>query len=94
MVMDNFDNQSSTSYLFNEEDLQKYEEDIQLRINEIWTETQEKQELIQNEYQDEVESIIEDLMEMKFEKMGEVKFMYKKLLDDPEKVKERDDELK
>lgn len=90
---DNFDNQSSTSYLFNEDELVKYEEDIQLRINEIWTETQNKQELIQNEFQDSLENIIEECASLKFEKMAEIKFMYKKFNDDPEKQKERDQEI-
>lgn len=30
---------------------------------------------------------------MKFERMAEIKFMYKKLLDDPDQVKERDLEI-
>ena len=37
-----------------------------------------------------MEQIIEDVASMKFEKMAEIKFMYKKLLDDPDQVKERD----
>lgn len=92
-IPDNFDQQSSTSYLFNEDELAKYEEDIQVRINEIWTETQVKTELIQNEYQNNLEQIIEDQTSMKFERMAEIKFMYKKFQDDPEKMKERDQEL-
>jgi hypothetical protein len=57
--------------------LAKYEEDIQVKINEIWTTTQTKQELIQNEYQNSLEQIIEDCASMKFEKMGEIKVMFK-----------------
>ena len=37
-----FDNQSNASYFFNEEDLSNYEEHVQLKVNEIWTNTQTK----------------------------------------------------
>lgn len=40
-----------------------------------------------------MEKIIEDFASMKFEKMAEIKFMYKKFNDDPEMQKERDQEI-
>ena len=78
MILDNFENQSNaTSFFFNEEELQNYEEHIQQRINDVWNSVQQKQENLQNEYQEEVESIIEETAQIKFEKMAEIKFLYK-----------------
>lgn len=43
MVNDNFDVQSSTtSYVFNDDEMEKYEEHIQQKINDIWHEIQNK----------------------------------------------------
>ena len=40
-----------------------------------------------------METIIEDCAGLKFEKMAEIKFMFKKHQDDPEMMKERDGEI-
>ena len=38
MILDNFDAQSNaTSFFFNEEEMQNYEEHIQQRINDVWS---------------------------------------------------------
>ena len=47
---DKFETGSSLSYFFNEEEMANYEENIQQKINEVWQETQEKLETIQNDY--------------------------------------------
>jgi hypothetical protein len=44
--VDNFDTQSNASYFFNEEELANHEEHIQQKINDIWNETQVKQEKV------------------------------------------------
>lgn len=53
--LDNFDLQSQVSHLFAEEELQQYEESIQAQINEIWVGIQQKQDKIQNDFQNELE---------------------------------------
>ena len=40
--LDNFDCQSGISHMFNEEELQQYEESIQEKINEVWVKIQKK----------------------------------------------------
>lgn len=52
---------------------------------------QQKQEQLQNDHQTEVESIIEECAQIKFEKMAEIKFMYKNC--EADKIKQRDGEL-
>lgn len=37
-INNNFDSQSQASYFFNEDELANYEENIQQKINDIWTE--------------------------------------------------------
>lgn len=41
--------------MFAEEELQQYEESIQAQINEIWVGIQQKQDKIQNDFQNELE---------------------------------------
>lgn len=53
---------------------------------------QKKQDQIQNDFQNKLEQIIEDCAQLKYEKIAEVKFMYKKE-EDPEKIAERDKEI-
>jgi hypothetical protein len=57
--------------------MQNYEEHVQKRINEIWTKIQQKQEDLLNEFQNELEQIIEDCAMIKYEKMAIIKFTYK-----------------
>lgn len=85
------DTQSNASYVFNEEDLQNYEEHIQEKINEVWQENQREQEQVQNDYQQELETIIEECAQIKYEKMAEIKIMFKNC--GPERGDERDKEL-
>lgn len=77
-INNNFDTQSNASYFFNEEEMQNYEENIQQKINDIWTYVQQQQDHLQNAFQAELEDIIEDCAGIKFERMAEIKFMYKK----------------
>lgn len=58
--------------------MQNYEENIQQKINDIWTYVQQQQDHLQNAFQAELEDIIEDCAGIKFERMAEIKFMYKK----------------
>ena len=52
---------------------------------------EQKQEVLQKEYQNELELIIEEVTVLKFEKLAEVKIMYKHIdTSDQEKVQERD----
>ena len=46
---------------------------------------------MQGEYQQELETIIEECAQIKFEKMAEIKIMFKNC--GPEKAEERDKEL-
>lgn len=47
---DNYDTQSNASYFFNEEELANHEEHIQQKINEIWNETQQQVDNLQNDF--------------------------------------------
>ena len=80
---------SSGSYFFDEAELEKYEENIQTKINEIWANIQSKQDDLQNDFQTELESIYEECASLKFEKIAEIKFMYKNQTD-PDKVIEKE----
>ena len=44
--LDNFDLQSANSHIFNEEELQQYEDHIKEKINEVWNNIQKKQDQI------------------------------------------------
>ena len=90
-INNTFETQSNASYFFNEEEMQNYEENIQQKINDIWTSVQQKQDQLQNDFQTELEDIIEDCAGIKFEKMAEIKFMYKKC--DESEFAARDAEL-
>ena len=58
----NFDIQSrSSTYVFDENKMQKFEEDIQQKIQEIWQQIEAKQEQLQAQYQEELETIIEEV---------------------------------
>jgi len=57
--------------------LANHEENIQQKINDIWNETQQNVEKIQNDFQNELEEIIEECAQTKFEKMAEIKLMFK-----------------
>mmetsp|Transcript_14285 Transcript_14285/g.24316 ORF Transcript_14285/g.24316 Transcript_14285/m.24316 type:complete len:87 (-) Transcript_14285:547-807(-) len=71
--------------------MQNYEEHIQQKINEVWTDIQQKQDKLQNDFQGQLEEIIEECAQIKFEKMAEIKFAFKNC--DPSKVAERDQQL-
>lgn len=47
-----------------------------MRIQAVWTEFEEKQEELQKGYQDQLEDIITDLTQSKFEKLAEIKAQY------------------
>lgn len=48
-------------------------------------------ETVQNDFQNELEEIIEECAQIKFEKMAEIKLMFKNC--PPEQISERDKEL-
>ena len=87
--LDNFETQSHGSIFFNQEDMNNYEECIQDKINDIWNSIQEQQEQVQTEFQDEYERIIEEAAQMKFEKIAEIKLMFKDCTSDMESERER-----
>ena len=45
-TLDNFDLQSQVSHVFAEEELAQYEENVQIKINEIWSSIQARQDKI------------------------------------------------
>mmetsp|Transcript_2357 Transcript_2357/g.3567 ORF Transcript_2357/g.3567 Transcript_2357/m.3567 type:complete len:83 (+) Transcript_2357:1070-1318(+) len=71
--------------------MQQYEDLIQTKINDVWTNIQERLDQLQTDYQDEVEEIIEDCAQLKFEKMAEIKIMYKNCPE--EEIADRDKEI-
>ena len=74
--------------------MQKFEEDIQLKIQEIWQQIEVKQEQLQVQYQEKLETIIEEVTQIKFEKLAEIKIMYKSAdPNDQEKMQEKNDEI-
>lgn len=65
------------------------------KIKDLWSSMEQQNKDIQIEYQKELERIIEENAEAKFEQLAEIKVMYKKTdPSDTEKLKERDDEIK
>ena len=84
------DAQSSGSYFFNDDDLQNYEQHIQQQINDIWNDCQKKQEQLQNNFQVELEEIIEECAGIKYEKMSDIKLLYKNCSEDQIPAKERE----
>ena len=74
----NFDIQSkSSAYFLNDDELQEFEEKFQQRIQEVWTTIEQKQDTLQKDYQTKLEQIYEDVTQIKFEKIAEVKLAYK-----------------
>lgn len=47
-----------------------------MRVQTVWTEFEERQEELQKEYQDQLEDIITELTQMKFERLAEIKAQY------------------
>lgn len=55
----------------------------------MWTDIQVKQDQIQLDFQGQLETIIEECAQLKFEKISQIKLQFKKE-DDEEKLAERD----
>lgn len=83
----NFDIQSKSSAWFNEDELQQFEEKFQQRVQEVWATIEQKQDTLQKDYQATLEQIYEDVTQIKFEKIGEVKLAYKDIDKDQDKAK-------
>lgn len=73
----NFDIQSKSSAFLIEDELQEFEEKFQQRIQEAWAAIERKQDALQRDYQAKLEQIYEDVTQIKFEKIAEVKLAYK-----------------
>lgn len=83
----NFDAHSkSSAYFMNEDEIQEYEEKMQKKIQEMWASMDQKTEELQKEYQDQLEQIIEEVAQQKFERIAEVKIMYKGRTDEESKA--------
>mmetsp|Transcript_35869 Transcript_35869/g.55037 ORF Transcript_35869/g.55037 Transcript_35869/m.55037 type:complete len:185 (+) Transcript_35869:1454-2008(+) len=61
----------------NEDEKADYEEKIQARIGEVWQKMEVKQEVFQKEYEEALGLVIEDVAQTKFERLAELKIMYK-----------------
>ena len=70
----------------NEDEIQEYEEKMQKKIQEVWASMDQKTEILQKEYQDQLETIIEEVAQQKFERIAEVKVMYKGRTDEESKT--------
>lgn len=93
----NFDIQSKSSAFFmNEDELQEFEEKFQRRIQEVWSTIEQKQDTLQKDYQSKLEQIYEDVTQIKFERIAEVKHAYKDIDQerDTEKAEEMEQEIK
>ena len=65
------------------------------KIKDLWSSMEQQNKDIQIQYQKDLERIIEENAESKYEQLAEIKIMYKKTdPSDTEKLKERDDEIK
>lgn len=74
----NFDIQSkSSAYFLNEEDMQDYEEKIQARIATLMTQIDEKTETLQKDFQAQRDEIMEEIAELKYGRMAEVRAEFK-----------------
>lgn len=92
----NFDIQSkSSAYFLNDDELQEFEEKFQQRIQEVWATIEQKQDTLQKDYQTKLEQIYEDVTQIKFEKIAEVKLAYKDVdrEQDKAKVEEMEQEI-
>lgn len=92
----NFDIHSkSSAYFINEEDMQEYEEKVQAKIQQIWTQIEQKTEKLQKDYQNQRDAIIDEVAELKYEKIAEIKAEFKGVdSSDEEKMAEKDAKLK
>ena len=59
--------------------MEELEIQLQDKIQKVWTEIEVKQEKLQKQYQDKLESILESVTQLKFEKLAEVKFTFKNI---------------
>lgn len=67
---------------------------MEKRIQDVWGSIEKQTVEIQKEYQIELEKIIDEVAELKYEKLAEVKIMYKKVdPSDTEKMKEKQEEI-
>ena len=74
--------------------MEEIERQLQDKIQEVYTNFEEKQDKLQKTYQDKLEQILEDVTQMKFEKMAEVKVAFKNMdQDNEDNIKWRDDEI-
>ena len=75
--------------------MEEIERQLQDKIQEVYTNFEGKQDKLQKTYQDKLEQILEDVTQMKFEKMAEVKVAFKNMdQDNEDNIKWRDDEIK
>ena len=72
----------------NEDERAEYEEKIQARIGEVWSKVEAKQEVLQKNYQDQLENIIDEVAQTKYEKLHELKMDYKNMAQDDEEMKQ------
>ena len=91
----NFDIQSkSSAYFLNEEDMQDYEEKIQSRIATLMTQIEEKTETLQKDFQNQRDEIMEEIAELKYGRMAEVRAEFKNVdPSDEEKQAEKDKKM-
>jgi hypothetical protein len=73
----NFDLNSKSSAFFTGNG-EEVAEEMQLKVKEKWAEIEKRTEQLQQEYQAKLEQIIQDNTEEKFERLAEIKIMYKK----------------
>lgn len=74
--------------------MEEIEQQLQEKIQEVFTDFEGKQDKLQKEYQDKLESILEDVTQLKFEKMAEVKVAFKNMdQENEENIKWRDEEI-
>ena len=91
----NFDIQSkSSAYFLNEEDMQDYEEKIQSRIATLMTQIEKKTETLQKDFQNQRDEIMEEIAELKYGRMAEVRAEFKNVdPSDEEKQAEKDKKM-
>jgi hypothetical protein len=67
---------------------------MEQRIQDVWGSIEKQTVEIQKDYQNELETIIDEVAELKYEKLAEIKAMYKKFdPSDAEKMQEKQDEI-
>ena len=67
---------------------------MEQRIQDVWGSIEKQTVEIQKDYQNELETIIDEVAELKYEKLAEIKVMYKKFdPSDAEKMQEKQDEI-